>query len=74
MYDWLQVTIRASPRAHVYRLISVTLTVTHRPGRLRDLIATAVAAANDSRKHVVAREELALLPGRWLERSVKRFS
>lgn len=60
MYDWLQVTIR--PHAHVYRLIPVTLTVTHRPCRLVILIAastthpaTAIAvAASDSREHVIA--------------------
>lgn len=49
MYDWLQVTIPA--RAHVYRLIPVTLTVTNPADRLVILIATA--AASDSRKHVI---------------------
>lgn len=50
MYDWLQVTIPA--RAHVYRLIPVTLTVTNPADRLVILIATA-AASSDSRKHVI---------------------
>lgn len=50
MYDWLQVTIPA--RAHVYRLIPVTLTVTNSADRLVILIAAATAAS-DSRKHVI---------------------